>query len=261
MDLFDPGYSKYRATIVSNFRVYNATPWSGRQILGTTSILDNPRLVTWRNKGFASGIEVTPAMLEAAMKVNNYDVITEAAKSTDDSWNNFIENIAVFGNTADNIPGLLNGSGIPQATDASNFYNGSLNGSQMVDIVVDWAGAVRRFSNYRYQTEVLVMSPRLLQQFNRITFAITGSTTDRSVLSVLMERLQNLNPNYRIVEAPACEQAKFMAFLPYDPELVGLGIVPLRQFTQPNKLDWHGSTLGVVAEQPESSLVVRLPNS
>lgn len=261
MELFTPGYSKYRATIVTNFKVYSPTPFSGRPIIGTTSILDNPRLVTFRNKSWASGIEITAAMLEAAKSINDYDVIVESAKSTDDGWNNFIENCAVFGVTGDQIPGLLNGSGIPQASDASNFYNGSINGSQMVDTIVDWAGAVRRFSGYRYSTEVLVMSPRLLQQLNKITFAITGSTTDRSVLSVLMERLNNLNPNYRIVEAPICEQAKFMAFLPYDLDLVGLGVVPLRQFESANKLDWHGSTLGVVAEQPESGLIVRLPNS
>jgi hypothetical protein len=261
MELFTPGYQKYRSTIVSSFRVYNPAPFSGKQNIGTTSILDNPRLVTFRNKNWASGIEINPAMLEAARAINNYDVITEAAKSTDDGFNNFIENAAVFGVTGDQIPGLLNGSGIPQSVETANYYNGSINGSQIVDNIIEWAGAVRRFSNYRYQTEVFVLSPRLRQQFNKITFAIAGSTTDRSVLSVLKERLMDLNPNYRIVEAPICEQAKFMAFLPYDPELVGLGVVPLRQYVRPEKLDWHGSTLGVVAEQPESSLVVRTPNS
>lgn len=260
---YSPGYMKFRRTLVTNYKVYDPTPFTGQKITGTTSILDNPRLFTWRNKVWDTATDVTPAQLEACESVLDYNLVLEIAKSADEGWNNFLENVAVFGVTGDQIPGLLNGSGIPQAIDLNNFYNGSLNGSQKVDILVDWAGAVPRFTNYRYSTSVLALSPRLMQDLNKTTFAITGSTTSLSALSVLKERLMNLNPEYRIVEAPILEQAKCMAFLPYDPELVGFGVVDLRQWVRlgGEKIEHAGASMGIVAEQPESAIIVRTPNS
>lgn len=262
--VFSPGYMKTRRTIVSNYKVADFTPFTGDKVnSGTTTILDNPRLFKWNNKAWDNITETPPAVIESCRTIHNWDIFREIAKSADEGWNAFIENTAVYGITGDQIPGLLNGSGIPQAIETANFYNGSLNGSQMVDLIVDWAGAVRRNSGYRYKTSVLAISPKLHQQLNKTTFAIVGSTTSYSVLQVLQERLQFLDPNYRIVEAPANETGKFMAFLPYDPELVGLGVVNLKQYVRygGEKIEYVGSTLGVVAEQPESSLIVRTPNS
>jgi hypothetical protein len=257
------GFTKMRATLVTTFRSVDYSPLSGNNtITGTTQLLDSPRLVGWRAKDFNTISEFSPGQIEVCSKYENFDMFIDVADSADLGWANFNENLAIYGHTADQIPGMLNGSGIPQTIDLNNFYNGSLNGSQMVDILLEYASLTKRQTGYTYSPEVMAIPSKLWLQLNKVTFAIAGSTTRESALTVLEDRLRKVNPNYRIVESPTQDNAKFIAFLPFDPDLIGLGVVDLKQYIRygGEKIEHAGTALGVVAQQSSSGLIVKMAN-
>jgi hypothetical protein len=261
--LFSAGFSKMRAQLVTSYRPVDYTPLLAvTSNSATTQILDTPRLITWRNKGYNTSTPITAMQVEACMEYQDFSMFTDIGTSAIEGWDAMVEGTAVKGITIDQIPGILNASGIPQATETANFFNGSMTGSQMVDILLFWASAVKRTTFYRYSTKVMALPSKLYLQLNQSTFAIAGSTTDRSVLSVLLERLKNIDPEYRIVESPIQDFSKFILLCPFDPEQIGLGLVPLRVQIRKNGevIDHNAAIMGCVAQHSESGLVIRLPN-
>jgi hypothetical protein len=255
------GFMVFRQQVVSNFLQSDFTPFTQQYSAGTTNVLEPAKQQSYPVKTFTNRLNYTPAQIRQCEAIQDWGLFQRHSESVMMSWDRFVENAAVFGIPSAGIPGLLN-SPIPQAIENANFYNGSLNGVQMVDIFLNWASYMYISTNFRFKPQVLALSPRLVDILGRTPFSQPGTLTPLSALDVLNERMAKRYGNIsRVVEVPIMEAAKFMAFLPADPEKIGLGVIDMTYDDYNSSIETTGGCLGVVIQHSEAGLIVRTPNS
>lgn len=241
-------------TIGSNFLEFDTTPWAQRYTAGTTN-LNQEGKISYGVKKFMNRNPFDPWQLKAAA-CGNLNWLTETTMSALLAWDAMNEAAAVYGIPQLGVSGLLWGSGIPQAVETLNYFDGSLNGVQLVDAVMKWVDRVHYATQFRYRSNVIGMPPKLVKVLND-TLYITGQTAN--CLSILKDRISGSLSKPELVSITSFNDLNIMAFIDDDVEKIALCRTELASETHSSQLDFAGVAGGVIALHPYSHLIVRLP--
>jgi Uncharacterized protein conserved in bacteria (DUF2184) len=246
----------------ANFRVHHRSPYV-RSNVGTVNLTEQPRII--RQPIFIESCEVDldAETMKTWERVGILDLYTEQLKAKVIAWDQLVENALLYGIPSLNIPGLLQGSGIPIYAEPLNFALATP--QQMLTQCLALINSVAINSKMRFQPTRVGMP---LNFFNLLNTTTMSSTDSRSVLTVLRERLAegfgtgDSMPR-EIIAVPSLDTTRTMVILDTAVGNVGACVFDLEETSSGEYRGGYtskhsGGIAGVVAKRPMSSLIVRL---
>lgn len=240
--------------MISNFLLTDCQICTGEPDIGHTQFIVTPG-ANFQSKTFSSGKKFTKLQLKYA-EAGSGDFISDITMSIQTAWEQMLEKIIIYGDPVDGVSGFLYGSGIPQFSDAFNFFNGSMTGIQMVDTMVNYATQVSDATQYVYNTRKMILPSNLV----KVLVQTTVNTTDsRSALTVLKERLAMLPGGpVELYTASSLIPAKMIIMLPDDEKAVALHATDIEFFISEKDIEGAAATAGIVPIVPASTGIIRL---
>jgi hypothetical protein len=269
LEFSDYGYSLYDRSIeytsmgfVANFKVHHRSPFV-KSSVGTVNLTEQPRNVRQPIHIHSCEVLLDATTLKSWNHLGLIDLVGEQASAKVLGWDHFVENALVFGIPSLNIPGLLQGSGIPIYAEPLNFATASA--QTMLDTTLALINSVAINSRMRFQPTRVGMP---LGFFNLLVKTTMSTNDSRSVLTVLKERLaegfgtMDSKPR-EIIAIPSLDTTRTMCIIDTETQNVGACVFDLEEVESGavggSFLSTHNAGLaGVVAKRPQSSLIVRL---
>lgn len=260
--LFDRAIEYTSLGFVANFRVHHRSPFV-KSTVGTVNLTEQPRIIRQPIHIHSCEVELDPITIKTWARVGLIDLYQEQLKAKILAWDNFVENALIYGIPSLNIPGMLQGSGVPIYAEPLNYATATA--QQMLDTTLTLINSVAINSRMRFQPTRIGMP---LTFYNLLVRTTISSTDSRSVMTVLKERLAegfgtpNSAPR-EIIAIPSLDQTRTMMICDTDTGNLGAAIWNLEESgsggSDRGYVSNHVAALaGIVAKRPMASLIVRL---
>jgi hypothetical protein len=270
--MYDGQISWTNYAMTANFIRTQDAPYNVTEY-GTVQIIEEPRLVIQLIHTEASKVSFNSIAFKKMEKQKTLiDWYTSQITAKVTAWDERINNIILFGIPTANVPGLLQGSGIPLVTSLVNMSSASVDAiiNEFVRLCLIPSVSSQRL----FKPSLIGIPSDLYNILNTRNFSSTGAVIE-SVLDVILKRLQTSDgynkpgqPQWKITSVPQFNTNKIMTILPEDANQIGAGIWDLESFYSTDNSESHNETqegcasshcggyLGVVAKRPSSGCVV-----